>query len=356
MQIEHRQISTLSPSPSNPRLHSKRQIRQIAASIRTFGFNVPILTDASGQIIAGHGRLLAAQELGMTQVPTISLEHLSAAQAQAFMIADNRLNENSSWDEQLLANSLKELSALDLDFEIDVTGFAMGEIDVRIESLNLDQPPPQSGDRADSFEVSTASPVTQPSDLWLLGKHRILCGNSLVPESYSQLMAGKLATVVFEDPPYNVPIQGHVGGKGKIRHREFAMGVGEMSEFEFIAFLQRALQLASDHAVEGSIHYICMDFRHLREILAAGTAVYGALKNLCVWVKNVGGMGSLYRSRHELIFVFKKGDAPHINNVELGRHGRYRTNVWEHKSIVSSRFGTDEGDLLAMHPTVKPAQ
>ena len=352
--VIYRSIRDLKPDPKNPRVHTKHQVRQIARSIEAFGFNVPVLIDGGGNVIAGHGRVLACKTLGQSEVPTICLDHLTPVQAKAFMIADNRLSENSSWDEQLLSQSLKELSSIELDFQIDVTGFDMGEIDVRIESL--DQPSSDKPDSVDQFMKAKEPAVTQEGDLWLLGKHRILCGNSLLPENYSTLMAGKLATIVFEDPPYNVKIQGHVGGKGKIRHREFAMAVGEMTQVEFTSFLKTAMQLAHDNAVDGSLHFICMDFRHMQEMLGAGGAVYGELKNLCVWVKNVGGMGSLYRSRYELVFVFKKGTAPHINNVELGRHGRYRTNVWEHRSIVSSRHTTDEGDLLALHPTVKPVR
>lgn len=347
-------ISTLHLDPKNPRIHSKRQIRQIAKSIQTFGFNVPILVDAQMKVIAGHGRVLACRELGWTEVPTLSLDHLSPAQAQAFLIADNRLAENAMWDDQLLAQNLKELSLLDLDFSLDVIGFDMGEIDLRIESLESASEP----DKADV--VPPAGPaVTQDGDLWLLGPHRVICADSRVAASYDTVMAGHLASVVFEDPPYNVPIAGHVttqrgGGAGPV-HREFAMATGEMTPTEFIAFLKTVFTLAAQHSKPGSIHFQCMDWRHVAEITAAGQGVY-ELKNICVWSKNVGGMGSLYRSRHELIFVFKNGNAAHINNVELGRHGRYRTNVWNYASIASSRKSTDEGDLLAMHPTVKPVR
>ena len=342
-------IDAIHPDPTNPRAHSKRQIKQIARSIEAFGFNVPILIDRDSQLIAGHGRLEACHLLGWTEVPTIRLEHLSLAQAKAFMIADNRLTENSTWDDKLLAESLKELSILNLDFSLDAIGFDMGEIDFRIESLDA-QP---DEDPADTVPAPASVAVTRPGDLWLLGSHRVLCADSLEAASYNTLMAGHLATVVFEDPPYNVKIDGHVGGNGVIKHREFAMASGEMSAAEFTTFLTTAFGHAARHSRNGSIHFQCMDWRHIGEITAAGHVAYAELKNICVWVKNVGGMGSLYRSRHELVFVFKNGTAPHINNVELGRHGRYRTNVWEYAGIGGMRSG-EEGDLLKLHPTVKP--
>ena len=342
-------LDAIHPDPRNPRAHSKRQIRQIARSIEAFGFNVPILIDRNSQLIAGHGRLEACRLLGWTEVPTIQLDHLSPAQAQAYMIADNRLTETSTWDDKLLAQSLKELAVIDLDFTLDVIGFDMGQIDFRIESLDAEV----DDDPGDILPMPSPVAVTAPGDLWLLGPHRLLCANSLEADSYVRLMAGHLAAVVFEDAPYNVKIDGHVGGNGAIKHREFAMASGEMSSAEFTEFLTTAFGHAARHSKKGSIHFQCMDWRHVAEITAAGQAVYSELKNIAVWVKNVGGMGSLYRSRHELVFVFKHGSAPHINNVELGRHGRYRTNVWEYPGISSSRAG-EEGDLLKLHPTVKP--
>ena len=350
--VEHLAVSAITPDPLNPRTHSKRQIQQIAKSIQTFGFNVPVLVDASGKLIAGHGRLAACQLLGWREVPSIRLEHLTPSQARAFMIADNRLTEIATWDDALLAESLKALSLAEIDFCLEVTGFDMGEIDLRIEGGLASN----DSDPADALPAMPASAVTEAGDLWLLGKHRLLCADSLQASSYERLMAGARASMVFEDPPYNVPIQGHVGGKGAIRHREFAMASGELTREEFTAFLTTAFGHAARHSKAGALHFVCMDFRHMKEILAAGSAVYSELKNLCIWVKNVGGMGSLYRSRHELVFVFKSGTAPHTNNVELGRHGRYRTNVWEYASIASSRRSGDEGDLLALHPTVKPVR
>ena len=167
-------------------------------------------------------------------------------------------------------------------------------------------------------------------------------------------MGGERAQMVFTDPPYNVPIQGHVGGSGATKHREFAMASGEMSEAEFIGFLRSSFQNLVEWSSDGSIHFICMDWRHMQEMLTAGEGIYAELKNLIVWVKDNGGMGTFYRSRHELIFAFKNGAAPHINSFELGQHGRYRTNVWQYKGVNTLRAG--RMDELALHPTVKPVQ
>lgn len=346
-------IADLTLDLMNPRVHSPRQIRQIARSIETFGFNVPVLIDRNKRVIAGHGRILACQLLGWMEVPTICLEHLTDAQVRVFMIADNRLTENSVWDERLLAEQLKELSALELDFSLEVTGFEMGEIDLRIEGLvpesALDEDP------ADELSVvSAASAVTQPGDLWLLGSHRVYCGSALDEAAYAVLMQREKAPMVFSDPPYNLQIDGNVSGLGSIRHREFPMASGEMNESEFIDFLTRACSLFARHSTDGSLHFICMDWRHMAELLAVGREVYTELKNLCVWTKDNAGMGSLYRSQHELVFVFKSGRAPHRNNVELGRFGRNRSNIWRYPGANSFSRSSDEGNLLAIHPTFKP--
>lgn len=346
-------LSELKPDPRNPRRHSPAQIRQIAKSIETFGFNVPILVDAGLKVIAGHGRLLGAQKLGLSVVPTIQLDHLTAVQSRAFRIADNRLTENSAWDDRLLAEQLKELSELELDFSLEATGFAMGEIDLRIEGLTV---PAETEDDPGDALPSPSPALTQPGDLWQLGPHRLLCSDARDDAAYARLMAGRLAAMVFTDPPYNVPIDGYVCGLGAIRHRAFAMASGEMDEAKFTSFLTQACTLFARHSVDGALHYICMDWRHLSELLAAGRAIYAELKNLCVWAKDHAGMGSFYRSQHELVLVFKRGTGRHRNNVELGRHGRHRTNVWHYPSVSAFARANDEGSLLAMHPTVKPVR
>jgi len=351
--IVTRQIEALKPDPSNPRRHSKKQIRQIAESVKSFGFVVPVLVDADLNVIAGHGRLLACRERGITEVPTLCLDHLTRAQVRAFTIADNRLTEIATWDDRLLAQQLQELSVLGLDFSLEVTGFEMGEIDLRIASLDEMSTP--DADPADAVpEVSAGPPVGKIGDLWLLDRHRVLCGNALDPEAFTALMVEERAAVVFTDPPYNVPIEGHASGLGTIHHRPFPMASGEMDKPAFTAFLGQTCRNLAAFSAGGSLHFICMDWRHLGELLAAGAEAYGELKNVCVWIKDNAGMGSLYRSQHELVFVFKQRGGAHRNNVQLGQFGRNRSNVWHYPGANSFARCGAEGNLLALHPTVKP--
>ncbi|WP_245440780.1 DNA-methyltransferase [Mesorhizobium sanjuanii] len=194
--------------------------------------------------------------------------------------------------------------------------------------------------------------VTQPDDLFLLGDHRLICGNALSAEVFAALMQGEKASMCFTDPPYNVPIGGHVTGLGKTQHREFAMASGEMSDDEFARFLEQSFAEIAAFSKQGAIAFVCMDWRHIAETIIAGRETFGDLLNLCVWNKTNAGMGSLYRSQHELVLVFKNGNEPHRNNVELGKHGRHRSNVWTYRGINS--FGADRMADLASHPTVKP--
>ena len=279
--VVYHRIETLKLDPANPRVHSKKQIRQIANSVREFGFVAPVLIDRDGKVLAGHGRLFACRELGITEVPTLCLDHLTPAQARAFMIADNRLTEIAIWDEQLLAEQLKELSFLDLDFSLELTGFEMGEIDLRIASL--DDVPDPADDPADAIpELPARPPLSKYGDLYNLGHHRVLCGSALDLADFATLMAEERAAMVFTDPPYNVPIDGHAGGLGAIHHRPFAMASGEMNKPTFTAFLSQGCRNLAAFSVDGSIHFICMDWRHVAELLAAGCDVYGELRNLCI--------------------------------------------------------------------------
>ncbi|MCW5738293.1 MAG: ParB N-terminal domain-containing protein [Enhydrobacter sp.] len=340
----------LRPWARNARTHSRKQVGQIAESIRVFGFTNPVLIDDENTILAGHGRVEAARLLKMEQVPCVRLANMTVAQKKAYVLADNKLALNAGWDEEILAEELQGLLEIDDDFEISITGFSIPEIDYLIEGLNPEEPGDPADDLLPPLEEEHA--ISCAGDIWLLGKHRLICGNALEADTYRRLMAGEKAGMVFTDPPYNVPIDGNVGGLGAIRHREFAMASGEMSRAEFTGFLETAFRHLADQSAEGSIHFICMDWRHLPEIMASGEAAYTELKNLCVWVKDNGGMGTFYRSRHELVLVFKKGSAAHVNNFELGQHGRYRTNVWEYKGVNTLKAG--RLDELALHPTVKP--
>ena len=348
--VETISVSSLRPWAKNARLHSRKQIRQIADSIKRFGFTNPVLVDGDNTILAGHGRVAAAETLGMSEVPCLRIETMSAAEKRAYVLADNKLALNAGWDEEILAEELKGLLDLDLDFDIGITGFSIPEIDGLIDGLTTEEP----GDPEDDVLPDDGPARCRPGDLWQLGPHRLICGSALDRDTVAALMGGERAQMVFTDPPYNVPIQGHVGGSGATQHREFAMASGEMSKAEFTGFLRTAFQNLVEWSSDGSIHFICMDWRHMPEMLAAGEGTYAGLKNLIVWVKDNGGMGTFYRSRHELVFAFKNGTAPHINSFELGQHGRYRTNVWQYKGVNTLRAG--RMDELALHPTVKPVQ
>ena len=345
MAVELMAVTRLRPYPRNARTHCKKQIRQIADSIRKFGFTNPILVSDDNEIIAGHGRVEAAKLLGMQSVPTLRLSHLDAAQRRAYVIADNKLALNAGWDRELLTIELQAL--IDLEFDVEVTGFSSAEVDLLFDEARDSSPDPEHA--ADNDIPPLADPVsavTRCGDLWLLDRHRLLCGDSRHAESYDHLLQDERADLIFTDPPFNVPIDGHVCGLGRIRHHEFAMGTGEMSREAFTGFLQATLGHAAASCRDGAIAFVCMDWRHMGELLAAGLAVFSELKNLCIWNKSNGGMGSFYRSKHELVFVFKLGSAPHTNT------GRYRTNVWDYAGVNTLRPGRAEE--LAMHPTVKP--
>ncbi|MCI5074035.1 DNA methyltransferase [Oricola sp.] len=342
-------VDRLTPYANNARTHSKKQVRQIAESIRRFGFTNPVLVADDGTIIAGHGRVEAAKLIGMAEVPIRRLSHLNREEVRAYILADNKLAENAGWDRDLLAIEMQGL--IDLDFDVELLGFTTTEIDIVIDGEASGNPGVDP--LRDAFEPVASGPaVTQPGDLWLLGPHRLLCGDARSVEDVTRLCGGDAVDLLFTDPPYNVPIDGHVSGLGRIRHREFALASGEMDAASFTVFLRETLGAAASCLRDGAIAYVCMDWRHMREVLDAGGAVFDELKNLCVWNKTNGGMGSFYRSKHELVFVFKKGKASHINNFGLGDGGRYRTNVWDYPGISS--LGASRDEELAMHPTVKP--
>jgi DNA modification methylase len=234
------------------------------------------------------------------------------------------------------------------NFDVTFTGFEAAEIDLILEQAKP-QPDPEV------VKLEHGPQVAKPGDVLLAGKHRLVCGNSLQESTFQSLFRGKRrADVVFTDPPFNVRVDGNVCGKGSIHHAEFAMASGEMTETEFIAFLTTCFWLLARFSRPGSVHFIFMDWRHVSELLDAGRRSYDTLLNLCVWVKDNGGMGSFYRSRHELVFVFRNGKEANRNNIQLGKYGRNRTNVWEYPGVNTLSRTGDEGNLLALHPTVKP--
>jgi DNA modification methylase len=350
LQITYRDPSHLKRSSGNARTHSPKQILQIARSISLFGFNNPILVDGEGMIVAGHGRVAAALELGVASVPTVLLDHLSPAQKRAYIIADNKLAEQAGWDKGILQIELQGLTAAGLDFDLTDLGFETGEIDL----LLTDDPNDLNAEEAEEGrEVWNDLPeVARPGDLWLLDEHRLFCGDALDRESFKALLGKERAQMIFADPPFNVKINGHVSGKGSTKHPEFMMASGEMSSQEFTCFLRTSFERMAAVSADGAVHFIYIDWRHLGELLSAGAGAYSEILNLCVWVKTNAGMGSLYRSQHELVAVFRSGTGKHVNNVELGRHGRNRTNVWTYAGMNSFQSGRD--DTIRLHPTVKP--
>lgn len=350
LKVEYRELRGLRPYSGNARTHSKTQIRQIAESIKRFGFTNPVLVSDAGEIIAGHGRVAAARLLGIKEVPTLRLSHLSEEERRAYVLADNKLALNAGWDHEILAIELQAL--IDLEFDVTITGFSLAEVDLVLDSAN-DAGTTGAEDEAENILPPMPShAVSRAGDVWRLGRHRLICGDARNPSDYDNLLAGDHVDLIFTDPPYNVPIDGHVCGLGRVRHREFAMGVGEMSRQAFTSFLTETLGSAARRCRDGAIAFVCMDWRHMGELLEAGEQVFSELKNLCVWNKKNGGMGAFYRSKHELVFAFKVGTAPHVNSFGLGETGRYRTNVWDYAGISS--ISSTRAEELAMHPTVKP--
>lgn len=343
LEVLYRPLALLTPDPRNARTHSKRQIEQIIASIRAFGFTNPILTDEHCKLIAGHGRLRAARDMGLAEVPVIELSGLSEAEKKALRLADNKIALNAGWDVEILKLELADLSLPEMQIDLALTGFSSGEIDVVL-----------NGATEPDDEVIPEVPIeprVEPGDIWQLGDHRVGCGDGRDEEFLTKLV-GKGARVdcAFLDPPYNVKINGHANAKG--RHREFAMASGEMTTDAFRAFLSDTLTACERVSRNGAVHFVCMDWRHMDDVSAVGASVYGDLLNICVWNKSNAGMGSLYRSKHEMVFVYRVGDVSHTNAVELGKHGRNRTNVWDYASVNSMRGSRRED--LALHPTVKP--
>lgn len=354
--IEQIAVSEIHPHSQNPRKHSKKQISQIADSIKAFGFKVPVLVDNDNRLICGHGRVEACKRLGWEEVPAIRATDLDEAKIRAYMIADNRLTENSEWDDILLGENFRLLAELKLDFDIETIGFEYGDIE---QLINLDEEEVPNQETEETVSSPEEVPqVAKEGDLWELGQHRIYCGNSAQKESYDTLFSktSQKASIVFTDPPYNLSAR-DISQTCADHHGDFAMGSGEMTAHEFTSFLEQIFEQLRDWSLDGSIHYICMDWRHTSELLKAGDKVYDELKNICVWVKSTGGMGTFYRSQHELVFVYKNGTAKHQNHFKLGQHGRYRSNVWNYPSVMhlDSKDGDKSGkEALKLHPTIKP--
>jgi DNA modification methylase len=343
-----RSPSSLRPNPRNARTHSKKQVRQIAASIRAAGFIGAVIIDENDVVLAGTGRLKACEQLGFGVVPTITVTGLSEAQKRAFALADNKIAENAGWDREILLKELGELGPLlePLNLDLTLTGFEPAEIDALYADLHSDRPDP-----ADTVPTIEENVVTRTGDLWCLGPHMLLCGDARSRNDLDRLMAGSRARMAFLDPPYNVRVTDWQG-RGRVKYQEFAYAYGEMETSEYVAFLRETLANAARVSADGGLHFICIDWRHVVEMITAAKTVFGEMLNLAVWAKTNAGQGSFYRSQHELIGIFRVGHGKHRNNVELGRFGRNRSNLWTYAGVNS--FGDKRMEHLAMHPTVKP--
>jgi DNA modification methylase len=349
LRISYRAPHELKSTEKSVRTHSENQIARIADSIRKFEFLNPILINENGEAVVGRGRLEAAILLNLPKVPTIQIEHLTRDELRAYALADNKLAELAGWDEDLLAIEFEHLLAADLGFDLAVTGFEATEIDFVLQNAK------RSTERLEELPIIATGPsISNKGDVWRLGRHTVVCGDALIEATYGPLLNHKEADQVFTDPPYNVPVNGHASVRRRMPHREFEMASGEMSPDQYRTFLCTGLAQVCAYTRESAIWYVCIDWRHFDVICNAAQTLDLKLKNLCVWVKDRAGMGSLYRSQHELVLVLKRGASPHTNNVKLGRFGRNRTNVWQYPSAATFSKQGAEGDLSAVHPTVKP--
>jgi DNA modification methylase len=353
--IDNTKIEQIDPklinlNPRNAKKHSDKQIALLTENFFKFGMLQPIVVDETNTALIGNARLMASLRSGVASIPVIRLMGLTAGQKRALALADNKLSELGEWDMDVLAEELKALSEMsaELNFELDITGFATVEVD-RLISGSKPKKKDDPADKVPSLGNGLAA-VSKTGDLWKCGSHLVLCGNALQAASYRRLLGDDQADIVFTDHPYNVSIRGHVSTRPAAR--EFLMGSGEMSSDEFVAFLRNSTALIADNMRPGGVAYLCMDWAHLYELFQATHRVLGEPKNLIVWVKSNAGMGSFYRSQHEHIAVFVTGGASPTNNFGLGARGRYRTNVWNYPGVNS--LGSERDATLAMHPTVKP--
>ncbi len=347
--IMHRAPVELVPWAGNAKKHDEKQLAALMASIQKFGFQAPIITNEEGVVLAGHGRLEAAKRLGLDKVPTMVATNLTKSQQRAYVLADNKISQMTGWDKELLTEQIELL--IQEEFEIETTGFSTAEIDIMLDD-EYSEPPVDDPEDLQPEDLQHEVVVSKPGDLWKLDKHLLYCGDSTKYESFARVMDGEQAEMVITDPPYNVKIDGHVCGSGKIKHEEFFMASGEMDQGQFTDFLGTVFDAVKNFTTDGAIIYSFMDWRHQREILNAAEPLFGPLRQLCIWAKDNAGMGTFYRSQHELVYVFKNGEAPHINNFELGQYGRYRTNIWNYPGVNSR--GAKGLELLKLHPTVKP--
>jgi DNA modification methylase len=343
LHIEYLPLAAVTPAARMLRKHGKAQIKELAAGIERYGFNVPLLIDETGKVVAGHARLAAAELLRLAEVPVIRIAHLTDVQLRVFRIFENRIAEKAEWDEAELNLEFEELRFDNPTLELSDSGFAIGEIDMmqgRARTASLD-------DLNDVREPGQDPPVTKLGDVWICGRHRVICGDSTDPAVIAELVGDQRVRQVVGDLPYNLPTRSFSSSG---RHEDFVQGAGEMSSEEFTSFIAQATEAAKPVLKEGALLYYFMDYKHIVELIAGGARAGLDYRQLLVWVKSTVGMGSHYRSGHELIGVFRYGDAPHRNNIELGQYGRNRSNVLSYPGVM----GTSSGKrALKLHPTVK---
>lgn len=344
LQIQSLPIGSINLPPKNLRKNQQKQVLRLMESVREFGQVAPILVDEDLNLIDGQMLLEALSELDASEINCCIINHLTEDQLRLPRIALNTIQTKAEWDPLELGVELIELDAL--DFDLTITGLEVAELD----SLMLMSTEPAEEDVPEAPDC----PVTKPGDLWRLGAHRLYCGNALDEEAYASVLDGKTVQLVFTDPPYNLKIKNNVSGLGKVKHDDFAMGVGEMSADEFSEFLSSALSLCRDHSGKGSVFYVCMDWRQIHNLQRAAQKSGLHHINTCVWDKGNGGMGALYRSRHELVPVFCTDPVPAVNNIQLGKFGRNRTNVWQYPGANSK--GSSANDALHLHATPKPIE
>lgn len=343
IKLDHIELESICLNPKNAKKHSKEQISEMSKHITHNGFNAPIGV-RNGVVIVGNGRYLAAKKLGLKCVPVVNLDHLTDQQARRYALADNKLAEKSEWDYEILIPELDELMS-SVESDMDLTGFNSIELDNLLYKPLIEE---IKKEKEEKFPDISIEKRVNTGEIWQLGRHKLICGNALHRKTYEELLGEKLVDIVITDPPYNVKISGHVTTQK--HHKEFAEASGEKTDEEFTSFLWGTFTKLVEFSKDGSIHYIFMDWKHSKNMHDA-CSEYTELKNICVWAKELAGMGSLYRSQHELCFVFKNGTAPHTNHIELGKHGRYRSNIWKYQGMhVSNKQAKDLGK---MHPTVK---
>ena len=343
-------VNSLLSSKKKSRKHSKKQLEKLKRCIKKVGFTMPIVVNEQYEIIAGELRLKAAQELNIDVIPVIILDNVSDEEARAIKILDNRIAEDGEWDYSVLKEEIEAL--FKFDFELQDLGFETIDYD----KIFIQNDPAEKLSHCNQVENESWLDANIPKrtnlgDLWRLGDHFVICGDSLDENIFKVLMQGELAQIVVTDPPYNCPIDKYVCGLGKIKHEEFVMASGEMTNAEFAQFLHNFMKNAVKYSVNGSLSYIFMDWKGINTLINEAMKLYHSMINLAVWNKGVGGMGAFYRSQHELIGIFKNGSAKHQNHIQLSKYGRYRTNVWDYPGIRATNPGSLE--LLKLHPTCK---